>query len=382
MLHTITIETSAPFSFQSFADTVGLNLQVQYTGTFEDSTFYYFTQSADSGTLFCLTDDHQGHLELILDALASYSDYKLFPYLADSLNHHLNGCRLLVPDDRGEAVSVYEQYNEDWIEDSIGEEIAILKSVLSIAPRYYPALPRKEHTCITLPALLAMGVTLHSSTPRIYGYLQYLLRRDRLPEASESDLLQDQQLDEQNFEVDVPQHHSIGRVKSWQTDGSETWESYAQEDVDQLLRIAENYRKGVPADGVVLNDLGTLYQEGIGVEADGPTAAYWFREAIRQGDHLYAPSNLGDLYRKGAPNLPASLPQAFEAYLLSTDPYAAYRIGQAYEEGWTGTPDSEKAREWYEKAAAQKHHLALKRLQRGFPDTGNTDSLQSPGSPK
>lgn len=375
MLHSIPIESSAPFSFQSFTDTVGLNLQLQYTGTFEHSTYYYFTPAEDSGTLFCLADDHQGHLELILDALASYSDYRLFPYLADSLNHTLNGCRLLVSDDQGTACSVYERYNEDWIEDSIGEEIAVLKSVLSIAPRYYPALPRKEHTCVTLPALLAMGVTLHSSTPRIYGYLQYLLRHDRLPQASESDLLQDQQLNEQNFEVDVPQHHSIGRVKSWQADGSETWESYAQEDVDQLLRIADNYRQGIPADGVVLNDLGTLYQEGIGVQADGPTAAHWFREAIRQGDHLYAPSNLGDLYRKGAPNLPASLPRAFEAYQLSTDPYAAYRIGQAYEEGWTGRPDPEKAREWYEKAAAQKHHLALKKLQRGFRDSENTESL-------
>ena len=55
---------------------------------------------------------------------------------------------------------------------------------------------------------------------------------------------------------------------------------------------------------------------------------------------------------------------AFDAYHLSIDPYAAYRIGQAYEEGWTGIPDLEKAMEWYEKAAAQKHHLALKRLNR------------------
>lgn len=375
MLHSINIETSASFSFQSFAETVGLDFQIQYTGTLEDFTYYYFSQSENSGTLFCLADNHQGHLELILDTLASYEDYKLFPYLADSLNHSLNGCRLLLSNDQGETCSVYERYNEDWIEESIGDEIAVLKSVLSIAPRYYLALPRKAHTCVTLATLEAMGVTLHSSTPRIYGYLQYLLRRDRLPQASESELLQDQQLNEQNFEVDVPQHHSIGRVKSWQTDGSETWESYAQEDVDQLLHIAENYRQGVPVDGVVLNDLGTLYQEGIGVEADGPTAAYWFREAIRQGDHLYAPSNLGDLYRKGAPNLPASLPQAFDAYLLSTDPYAAYRIGQAYEEGWTGCPDLKKAKEWYEKAAAQKHHLALKKLKRGFPNKGNTSSL-------
>lgn len=363
MHHSLIINNNTPFSFEAFHQALGMELQLDFTADFNEATYYYFSQK-NSVTLFCLTDHRQGVLELCLDALASYSDYRLFPYLADTLHHLVNGGRLILPTDDGDSKTVYEYYNEEWMEESIGEEIALLKSVLSVAPRYYLTIPCKVYECITLPLLQSVGVTLHSATPRIYGYLQYLLQHHRLPQATEEEISRDQALSEQELEADVPQHHSIGRVKSWQTDGSITWESYAQEDVTLLLQIGKEYQDGKNTDGVVLNDIGTLYQEGIGVEADGPTAAYWFREAIRQGDHLYAPSNLGDLYRKGAPNLPVSLPMALDAYQLSIDPYATYRIGQAYEEGWTGSPDLKKAMEWYEKAAAQKHHLALKRLNR------------------
>ena len=52
-----------------------------------------------------------------------------------------------------------------------------------------------------------------------------------------------------DVEIDVPQHVSIGRVKSWQTDGTETWESFSREDVDMLLELGKEYREGTPVDG-------------------------------------------------------------------------------------------------------------------------------------
>ena len=54
---------------------------------------------------------------------------------------------------------------------------------------------------------------------------------------------------------------------------------------------------------------------------------------------------------------------AFKAYSQSIDPYAHYRIGQAYEEGWIGEPQAALAMQWYRKAAEEGHHLAIKRLQ-------------------
>lgn len=239
----------------------------------------------------------------------------------------------------------------------------MLKSALSVFPRYYVGFPLEGTPYLSLALLAQYGVNLHSSTPRIYGYVQYIMRKGLLPQATDAELEEDRRREEMETEVDVPQHVSIGRVKSWQIDGAETWESYSREDTEMLVALGESYRAGADVAGVVLNDLGTIYQEGIGVERDGQKAEYWFKQAYLQGDHLYAPTNLGDLYRKGCGTLPVSLPQAFEAYKKSEDIYALYRIGQAYEEGWIGAPDREKALYWYRKAAEKKHHLAVRRLE-------------------
>ena len=80
------------------------------------------------------------------------------------------------------------------------------------------------------------------------------------------------------------------------------------------------------------------------------------------GDRTYAPSNLGDLYRKGCGSLAPSAVKAMEAYSMGDDPYAHYRMGQAYEEGWSGVRDMAKAMEWYARAAGEGHHLAVKRM--------------------
>ena len=54
--------------------------------------------------------------------------------------------------------------------------------------------------------------------------------------------------------------------------------SFSREDVDMLLELGKEYREGTPVDGVVLNDIGTLYQEGVGVFPDGYQAEFWFKE--------------------------------------------------------------------------------------------------------
>ena len=88
MHHSLTINNNTPFSFEAFHKVLGIKLQLNFTADFNQATYYYFTQK-DSVTLFCLVDNRQGTLELCMDALASYSDYRLFPYLADTLHHFL-----------------------------------------------------------------------------------------------------------------------------------------------------------------------------------------------------------------------------------------------------------------------------------------------------
>lgn len=361
MLHTLSVSSDnhTPFNLPQFLKYLDIPITQEFEGTEGNATFYYLQRPDHSTTFFLLVDCGEGTYEIGMDGMASFADYKFFPYLADSLHRYLTDTPLLIDNQ-----SMFERYNEEWIAEAIGEEIATLKSVLSIAPRYYLTLPFQLLSYLSKEMLAEVATGLHSSTPRIYGYSQFLMRNHRLKQATDEEFAADQKLSEQEIMVDVPQHTSIGKVKSWQLDGAETWESYAEEDIKRLLALGELYKQGKPVDGVVLNDLGTIYQEGIGVKQDGHLAEYWFRQAIAQGDHHYAPSNLGDLYRKGCAMLPASLPQALQAYLLSEDPYAHYRIGQAYEEGWTGTSDIKKAMKWYRIAEKEGHHLAVKRLQK------------------
>lgn len=329
------------------------NLVLDFISEMPESIHWYFHCEGTSTTLFAINYHLQGTYEVSIDNLASYNDLKFFPYLADSLAKFLQG--------RLDFENIYETLNENWIEETIADEIASLKATLSILPQYFVTQPIDDFSYVSLETLKDFGVNLKSSTPRIYGYLQYLMRHHLLPTLNDWDEMETDYTDEE-VEVDIPQHIPIGRVKSWQLDGSETYETYSQEDVEHLLSLADEYKKGKSLHGVVLNDIGTIYQEGIGISVNGKEAVYWFREAYKQGDKLYAPTNLGDLYRKGCGNVKPCLKKAFESYLLSTDPYAHYRIGQAYEEGWTGEYDMVKAMKWYQQAAEEGHHLAIKRM--------------------
>ncbi len=305
-----------------------------------------------STTPFVLVSDYESELlTLYMEELASYKDYEFFPFFCKELANYFEI-------DLEGFESEDFVLDEFWIQDRIGEEIAYLKVLLSAGYRYYFSFGTDEDLYVDAKVLEKFAVSVHSSTPRIYGYIQYALKNSLLP----SDINDSEDLPD--IELDVPQHMPIGKVKSWQLDGSETWETYAIEDVNMLLDIEQRVLLAgnhIVAP-VVLNDIGTIYQEGIGVQKNASKAAFWFDQAILAGDKVYAPSNLGDVYRKGGPSLAKSLPKAYEAYLRGIDPYAHYRVGQAWEEGWHGTIDYVEAYKWFTYAAAEGHHLALKRL--------------------
>ena len=357
MNSTLLIHSEKTFVFEDFLSYMEIpNLVIDFTSETPDSLHWYFHREGQSTTLFALNFNREDMYEVSIDNLASYEDLKFFPYLVDSLAKFLNG--------KMELEKIYEELNEEWIEETIAEEIANLKASLTILPQYFIAQPMDDLCYVSLDALADFGVNLHSSTPRIYGYIQYLMRNHLLPCLNDWSEMETPEEADEEMEVDVPQHVAIGRVKSWQLDGSETYETYSQEDVEHLLSLAQSYKQGKPLHGVVLNDIGTLHQEGVGIPVDGESAIYWFTEAYQNGDKLYAPTNLGDLYRKGCGIVEANLPKAFQSYQLSIDPYAHYRIGQAYEEGWISSPDLEKAMKWYKQAAEEGHHLAIKRMKK------------------
>ncbi len=353
MLQQVTIQSSRDFDFRVFAKLLGVKSIVLSISPEEVPDAWGFYRKGQSATLFSI-ERGEGIYVLSMDGMASYDDYGFFPYLVDTLSSYLCDCPYLSDDGK----SAFQEYDEEWKEYCIGEEVAYLKCLLSIGQKYYFSLPLGDSFPYVTEALLnEFGVTLHSSSPRIYGYIQYMLRHGLMPEDEERE-----EMDIEDEEVDVPQHESIGIVKSWQTDGAETSESYSVEDVDLLHAIGREYGEGKRVQGVVLNDIGTIFEHGLGVDVDIPTAIKWYKEAIRQGDRYYAPTNLGDIYRRGKLDGKRDAKRALEAYHLSEDPYAWYRIGQSYEEGWVDAPDLETAMIWFNKAAAVGHHLAIKRL--------------------
>lgn len=354
MLIQTSIMSEQYLSFERLLESLGTD-DIVIAVTPEDiNGTWAFYRKEHSVTMFMIEKTYNTYI-LSMDRLASYDDYRFLPYLIDTLSLHLTNKPFIIDGKRAFCF-----YDEEWATDIIGEEIAYLKCILSLGKKYYISLPIQDtNVYINEDALNSMGVTLHSSTPRIFGYINYMLKYNLLPTDDEVELT-DKDID---TVVDVPQHKSIGTVLSWHTDGSRTTESYSSEDVLQLLHIASSYDSHKHYEGVVLNDIATIYEYGIGTKQDALAAVCWYKRAIQHGDLMYAPSSLGDIYRRGLPPIKPDLYLAHKTYMLSTDPYSWYRIGQSYEEGWTSEPDIEKAMLYYNKAAAAGHHLAIKRLE-------------------
>lgn len=324
-----------------------------------------------STTTTVLEYDGKGHYSVVFDCMASYDDYRFLPYLLDSLCLYLTDEHYEVPDPNNfdpedmHFLNAYEYCSEDWVQEQIGDAIAYAKCVMSLNAPYNIELPFDSLWYVTESVLNEYGVDLHSSTPRIYGYIQYLLRHKKLPFHESQNAVAEQFIPEEEITVDVPEHESIGTVQSWQIDGSITTESFCSQDVALLYNIAQRFLAGAPVDGVVLNDIGTIFQEGIGLEKNVDMALDWYRDAIKNGDHWFAPSSMGDIYRKGTSSQGVQLQKAIDAYKQGNDPYAWFRIGQSFEEGWVSGPNLAEALRWYGKAAEQGHHLAIKRLETG-----------------
>ena len=109
---------------------------------------------------------------------------------------------------------------------------------------------------------------------------------------------------------------------------------YSYEQVREMLDIVENYEDHEAFyDPDFVNDIGTFFEGGVGVEKNIEQAVYWYERSVAMGDDL-AKSNLADILRKGSQGYPKDLKRAFELYKSCGLPYAFYRVGEFYENGW------------------------------------------------
>jgi len=134
-----------------------------------------------------------------------------------------------------------------------------------------------------------------------------------------------------------------------------------QQVVDMLTIVSECEEHEAFQDPDFVNSVGTFFEDGVCVEKDIEQAVYWYERAIALGDDL-AKSNLADVLRKGTQGYPKDLKRAFELYADCHIPYAYYRVGEFYENGWGVEKNLEKAKENYRIAYRENHPLAKRKL--------------------
>lgn len=144
-----------------------------------------------------------------------------------------------------------------------------------------------------------------------------------------------------------------------------SWEDYGwtREFLEEMLYV-EAYEPDHEwmKDHEILNNLGIIFSEAIGVRQDMEKAIKYYTRAIALDDDL-ARSNLADIYRKGTGGIEKDHALAFELYRACHLPYAYYRVGEAYELGRGVAKDLEAAKENYRIAYREGHPLARKKLQ-------------------
>ena len=112
------------------------------------------------------------------------------------------------------------------------------------------------------------------------------------------------------------------------------------------------------------NNLGWMYDKGLGVTQDYVEAVKWYRKAAEQG-HADGQNNLGVMYLEGTgvdKNFDIAMVN-FQKADAQGNMYAPWNLGRMYENGWGVQKNLDMAKQWYEKAAGRGHPNAKNKLE-------------------
>ncbi|MGH6923362.1 MAG: caspase family protein, partial [Propylenella sp.] len=132
----------------------------------------------------------------------------------------------------------------------------------------------------------------------------------------------------------------------------------------QYAEALTQYEKAAAADyPVAMNNLGIVYQDGLGVTRDYGEARRWFEKAAEH-DYPEAMTNVGLLHEYGN-GVAQSYPEArrwYEKAAALDDSASMNNLGLLYQYARGVQQDLAEARRWYEKAAEQSHSGAMNNL--------------------
>jgi TPR repeat protein len=115
------------------------------------------------------------------------------------------------------------------------------------------------------------------------------------------------------------------------------------------------------------NNLGAMYESGIGARKDPGEAKKWYRKAAEQG-YAAAQNNLGVMFGQGKGVQP-DYREAVKWYRKGAEQgydLAQYNLGVMYAEGKGVLEDPDQAMKWYRKAAEQGNARAQNNLAEGY----------------
>ena len=127
----------------------------------------------------------------------------------------------------------------------------------------------------------------------------------------------------------------------------------AHYDKEEYALAMEYYSKAAETGNAsAMNEIGYMYQYGLGVTQNYGTAMEWYKNSAVKGN-ADAMSNIGYIYRHGL-GVTQDYDAAMEWYKKSADEgnaAAMNNIGHMYDEGLGVAQDYSKAMEWYQKSA-------------------------------
>lgn len=138
-------------------------------------------------------------------------------------------------------------------------------------------------------------------------------------------------------------------------------EAFSRGDYYQALRFWQTAaEKGDPQ---AMNNLGVLYDKGLGVEPDVGRALHWYAKSADAG-HPSGMCNFGRMLEqgRGVPPDAAEAARWFDLAARRGQPEAQYNLGMLYEQGHGVQKDDAAAAAWYSRAAAANQPDALARL--------------------
>ena len=144
---------------------------------------------------------------------------------------------------------------------------------------------------------------------------------------------------------------------NWWTDGYIQARNYLYGSDSTLQDFEKAYQKFLQeaeqGNGFAMHDLGRMFADGLGRDADVGLAQKWYEKAARwfsqaaAMDHKYAQYSLAGLYRRGR-GVEQNDIRAFSLYMSSAEqgnPYASLELAKMYRDGLGTEPDLQQA-EW------------------------------------